>query len=220
MAEPDHLELHRRPLAARRLPSFQRLASALARAGVGPNTVSVLGMAAGVAAGLALAATSLWPAADRPFWLLGALLVQLRLLANLLDGMVAVAANRATRLGELYNEVPDRVSDAATLVGLGYGLGGSPWLGWLAALLAVLTAYVRAVGKAAGAGSDFGGPQAKPQRMFLVTIVALYLALAPASWHPAPGLPALTLALIAAGSALTALLRLRRIARRLRGLPA
>src|SRR6478672_1892595 len=50
----------------------------------------------------------------------GAVCVQLRLLANLLDGMVAVASNRTSKLGELFNEFPDRLSDAATLIGLGY----------------------------------------------------------------------------------------------------
>ncbi len=44
------------------------------------------------------------------FWLAGALLVQLRLLANLYDGMVAVLRQIASPVDELFNEVPDRVS--------------------------------------------------------------------------------------------------------------
>ena len=42
-------------------------------------------------------------------FLVAAVCVQLRLLANLLDGMVAVGSGQASRIGELYNEVPDRV---------------------------------------------------------------------------------------------------------------
>ena len=38
-------------------------------------------------------------------------------------------------MGELYNEVPDRVSDAATLIGLGHAAEGWPVLGFLAAIL-------------------------------------------------------------------------------------
>ena len=40
--------------------------------------------------------------------------------------MVAVASDRTSKLGELFNEVPDGLSDAATLVGLGYAAGGVP----------------------------------------------------------------------------------------------
>ena len=41
--------------------------------------------------------------------------VQLRLLCNLLDGMVAVEQGKQTPFGVLYNEMPDRVSDSALL---------------------------------------------------------------------------------------------------------
>ena len=198
-------------------------AEKLARAGVSPNAISMAGMAAGVLAGLLLASTSL---VDEPWsraaWLLGALFVQARLAANLLDGMVAVATGRTSPVGELYNEVPDRVSDIATLAGLGYASGGHPILGWAAACAAVLTAYVRAMGKAAGAPQDYRGPMAKPHRMFIVTVTALWCALAPrggnlevasGQW----GAAALALAIIAAGSLLTCLRRLRRAADVLRG---
>lgn len=225
---PHDPEKDRRPIAARGLPVFQRLAAGLARAGISPNAISLAGMLCGIAAGLAFAATVQWPHGQRALWLGGALLVQLRLLANLLDGMVAIAAGRASRVGELYNEAPDRVSDAATLVGLGCALGSVPWLGYTAALLAVMTAYVRTLGKAAGAPSDFRGPMAKQQRMALVTAAALYLAAAPAPWRPqwGPllgqewGLPAIALALVSAGCIVTIFRRLRGIAAALRKAPA
>ena len=56
------------------------------------------------------------------------LCVQLRLLCNLLDGMVAVEGGRSSPVGALYNEVPDRVADSLLLVALGYAVG-IPWLG-------------------------------------------------------------------------------------------
>ena len=46
-------------------------------------------------------------------------------------------------------------------------------LGWAAAVFAVMTAYVREVGRAAGAPPDFSGPMAKPHRMFWMTMAAL-----------------------------------------------
>ena len=89
----------------------------------------------------------------------------MRLLANLLDGMVAVQANKASLLGEVFYEVPDRLSDLFILVGLGYAAQGIPTVGGLAATGAILTAYVRAFGASLGLGQDFRGPMAKPQRM-------------------------------------------------------
>jgi hypothetical protein len=97
-----------------------------------------------------------------------------------------------------------------------------PELGYIAALAALFTAYVRAEGKVAGAHQEFCGPMAKPQRMFLLTAACLYAGLAPSSWQPnlaalpGLGLPALALALIGVGGLFTALRRLLRISHALR----
>jgi phosphatidylglycerophosphate synthase len=214
----------RRPIAARKLGLVQSLAAWLARIGVSANSISVASVVFACAAGgLLAAAPRAEPEYDRAMLVLAAVLIQLRLLANLLDGLVAVEGGRRTPTGELYNEVPDRLSDAAVLIGAGYGLTGSVTLGYLAALLAVMTAYIRAVGKGAGAGSDFGGPMAKQQRMMLITGSALFLATTPRHWWPTIvpwgeplGLVGMVLAVIALGSALTCVLRLRRIAARMR----
>jgi hypothetical protein len=111
------------------------------------------------------------------------------------------------------------------LIGAGYALGGEPVLGFVAALAAVLTAYIRAVGKGAGAGSDFSGPMAKQQRMAVLTAAALAAGILPESlswkWGPAGrwGWVALALWIIAAGGLLTAIRRLVRLAARLRSAP-
>src|SRR5690606_32199906 len=211
----------RRPIAARDAAVVQRIAAWLIAKRVSPNAISVFGMVAGMLAGTALAATAGSSTSDRLLWLVAAVLVQVRLLCNLFDGMVALGRpDGASTLGELFNEVPDRVSDSATLIGLGYACGGDPSLGYLAAVAAVFKAYVRAMGKAVGAANDFCGPMAKPVRMFLVTVTALYLAIAPrklqfvvAGWQ----LPGLVLAIIVVGCVLTSWRRLRRIAGYLQG---
>lgn len=195
-------DLDRRPLKSRQQPVFQKLASALVRANISPNAISVFGMIAGIASGTTLYATAhVDGVAHRALWLASAGLVQLRLLCNMLDGMVAIGSGKQSKLGELYNELPDRVSDSFTLIGVGYVIGGSATLGWCCALLAMATAYVRAVGKAAGAGSDFSGPMAKPHRMFTVTCLCLAMAISPAlATHR---VPTWTLWLIAAGCVVT-----------------
>lgn len=221
--EPYHVE-ERRPIAARAWPVSRGLAHGLARRGITANAISIAGMACGVGAGLALAATAMaGPVGVRAAWLAAAVLIQLRLLANMLDGMVAVESGRASVLGELYNEIPDRVSDVAGLVGAGFAAGGSPGWGYLAALAAVLTAYVRAVGRGLGTPQEFCGPMAKPHRMFVLTLAALYLGLVPSSWRPAWavagatwGLISAALIVIAVGSLATAIRRLGRIVGHLR----
>jgi phosphatidylglycerophosphate synthase len=184
----------RRPIAARNLAVTEAVAAWLVRRGASADAISLAGMAAGIAAGLCLAGTAWLPQAARILWLLGAVFVQLRLAANLLDGMVAIGRGIASPAGELFNEVSDRVSDTAVLFGLGLAVG-DPALGLAAALGAMATAYVRAVGKAAGAPSDFRGPMAKQHRMALVTALAVACAIAPASWWEGLGAGALWLVL-------------------------
>jgi phosphatidylglycerophosphate synthase len=217
MAESSYEVTDRRPIAARKLGIFQRFAERLARAGVSANSISVAGAIAGIAGGIVLALTRETPQPQvRALWLAGAAFVQIRLTANLLDGMVAISSRKASAIGELFNEIPDRISDPATLIGLGYAAGASPVLGWLAALLAVLTAYVRMVGKSAGAGSDFSGPMAKQHRMFVVTVLCLFCGLSRQSWQQWRPVDVALLVIIV-GSFLTACRRLLHIAAKLKG---
>lgn len=215
---PNNEEPDRRPLASRELGVSRVVAGRIAATGITPNAISTLGMFAGIAAGVALALTAWIPEQARLCWIAGAVLVQMRLLANMFDGMVALETGKNSAVGELFNEVPDRVSDVATLAGLGFAAGSEPIAGLVAACVAVFVAYVRAMGKAAGVAQDFCGPMAKPQRMFFVTVLALWCGLAPVAWQSVGGfgLPLWVLWLVIAGGVLTALRRLCRIARELR----
>lgn len=218
MNQPTY-EPERRPIASRDKAASQKLAAWLAEAGVSPNAISIAGMIAGLASGAAFACSSLAPTA---LLLTGAVLMQLRLLANMLDGMVAVATGKASPLGELFNEVPDRISDTAIFLGAGWAATGNPTAGMMAAIGALFTAYIRAEGKVAGAHQEFCGPLGKPQRMFLLTLAALFAALAPPAWQPVlvspfdGGSMALALWIIAGGGFLTFLRRLVRITRAVR----
>jgi phosphatidylglycerophosphate synthase len=213
----------RRPIASRNLRISQFMANWLVCRGASPNAISVAGMSCGILAGVVLGSVGWWPPlGQRLAWMAGAILILLRLLANMLDGMVALASGKASAVGELFNEVPDRVSDAAVLIGAGYAPGSDPVLGYWAACAALFTAYVRAMGKAAGCQQEFCGPMAKQQRMAVVMLVACYCALTPAAWQPAwevphlSGLMAVGLLVIFVGSLATAVRRLLRIAANLR----
>ena len=203
----------RRPLASRGWKISEKVARWLARRGATPNTISILGMICGILAGTMFALTS---GATYPWflWIFGAVFVQLRLLANLYDGMVAVLRETASPVGELFNEVPDRVSDAATLIGFGYATGSDSVLGFVATIFAIFLAYLRAQGKVAGAHQEFCGPMAKQQRMAMVTIAAIACAVVPGAsdWQ----IPMFALWVIIAGCIVTIIRRLQRITTTLR----
>jgi CDP-diacylglycerol--glycerol-3-phosphate 3-phosphatidyltransferase len=207
----------RRPLKSRERAWAKSLAARLTRRGVAPNMISLasIGFSAMAAAFLLLARDG--GAAMSCILLVGAAAaIQLRLLCNLIDGMVAVEGGRATRTGAIYNEIPDRVADVFILVAAGYGIaatGCAPALGWAAALLAVVTAYIRVLGGALGLLQDFCGPMAKQHRMAVMTVGCL-AAIVELLINGTRGWSLFAaLILVAVGSLLTAVRRLHRMVR-------
>jgi phosphatidylglycerophosphate synthase len=220
MNEPDAEQMDRRPIATRNRKWAQEATAWLASRNVSPNVISIVGMFACIVAGIALGMTSI--SENRVLWLIAAVGAQMRLTANMLDGMVALASGRASKVGELYNEIPDRVSDAAVFIGAGFAWGGNVTLGYIATILAIFTAYVRAAGKIAGAPNEFCGPMAKQHRMLVITLVCIYAAITPRSWQIMTfndwqiGLMTLGLAVIVVGCVITVIRRLSRIAHALK----
>ena len=183
---------NRRPIQARDSRMAVKIALMLTRARIRPNTISVFSVVFSIVAGACFAATACPFIAPSAFiaamlFVFGALFVQLRLLCNLFDGMVAVEGGFKTKSGEVFNELPDRFSDAIILIGFGYAASAVQFgieLGYVAAVLAVITAYVRVLGAATGAGQNFKGPMAKQHRMAVVTIASILSGLAVFwSWH-------------------------------------
>jgi phosphatidylglycerophosphate synthase len=193
---------NRRPLKSRDTRWAAVVARRLANAGVRPNWISVASVAAAALAGYCLV---------RAWYPFAAVFILLRLLCNLMDGMVAIEGGLGSPVGEIYNDLPDRLSDVLILCAAGYSLTWHAYgreLGWIAAFLAVLTAYIRILGGACGLKQDFRGPMAKPQRM-AVMIAACVIA--PFD----PRVLALALVVVIAGSFVTAVARLQRIMRQL-----
>lgn len=207
----------RRPIKTRRSPWAAALSRGLLRLGLSPNQVSLLSavFAAGAGAAMLLAVREgtglpwLW-------WLLAAAGIQLRLICNLMDGMMAVEGGRRTPDGDIYNEFPDRIADAVVLAGLGLAsgteLGGI--LGWSCACGALATACVRMHGASLTGSHDFCGPFAKPHRMALATAACVVLAAA-GKWVSADALLPWVLGVMAAGIAVTLVRRLHRLSRTL-----
>lgn len=208
---------NRRPLKTRSQAWAGSVAGAMAGAGLSANQVSVLGIFFAVAGALAAGVSPAVSPELRP-WLLfaAAATVQLRLLCNMLDGMIAVEHGKKSKVGDLFNEFPDRIEDTVLLLGAGYASGETAGvtLAWLASVLAMGTAYVRALGGSLGFKQDFCGPLAKPQRMFFLTVT--YLSAGVEAWAGGTRHALVWgLALISAGTAATVVRRLLRLARNL-----
>jgi phosphatidylglycerophosphate synthase len=204
---------NRRPLTTRSAGWAKWLASLLVKYEVSPNFISVLSILPALIGAWLLACPNSPPHAWNTL-LTVALCVQLRLLCNMLDGMVAIEGGKQSKVGALYNEVPDRIADSLFIVALGYAVF-EPWLGWLGALLAAKTAYIRVFGGSVGLAQDFRGPMAKPHRMFVMTLACLIGAV---ELHFYSSNHALIIAtyVIAIGSGITCITRTFAIAKQLK----
>ena len=208
-------QVTRRPIPSHSASSAIAVTRWLQRAGARPNQISMLGVAfAALASGCLFLAGRSEDGPRVALLLIAMIVIPLRLLCNMLDGMLAVEGGLKTSSGGLYNELPDRLADLLILVGAGYATGDIVWgstLGWAAAATALLTAYVRTLGVAAGASQHFDGPMAKPRRMHVVIAACLITAIAIViGWYEVWVLKG-ALSVIIAGGLVTMVRRLRRI---------
>ena len=115
---------NRRPIKARSAGWATGITDALLKKDISPNQISMTSVVFALSGVAALMLDSGVFGS-----IICALSIQLRLLCNLLDGMVAIEGGKQSRLGSLYNEFPDRVADSVLIVGVGYAIGYSD-LGW------------------------------------------------------------------------------------------
>jgi phosphatidylglycerophosphate synthase len=206
-------ESPRRYLRTRERGWSRAVAAGLGNAGVRPNAISLLSIVVAAVAGYALWCSGM-TGGSWSLLFIAALAIQLRLLCNMLDGLLAVEGGFKSKLGDLYNEIPDRVADAVILIGAGYGARSLPYgevLGWSAALLAVMTAYLRLLAGSLGAKQLFIGPMAKQHRMFVMTVGCLAAAIELSSLGTVRSLW-IALIVVVVGAVITLFRRLARLA--------
>lgn len=138
------------------------------RGNIHPDAISSASVVAA-----AIAAFCFWKSGFHPPLLFVApLFCYLRLWFNMLDGMVAIASGKASWRGEILNDLPDRVSDVLIFAGVAHSGWMNPFLGYWAAIFALLTAYVGMFGQAVGVQREFTGVMSKPWRMVALHIGA------------------------------------------------
>lgn len=211
----------RRPLASRQYAWAHQFSTQLANAGITPNQISFVSVVFALLALVFLIlpqGSSKWLPASS--YIAAAVACQLRLLCNLMDGMVAVEAGKQTADGALWNEFPDRLADLIILMGVGIA-AGQITLAWAVVAMAMFVAYVRELGKGIDGVSDYSGPMAKPHRMALMTgalILCAIVTMLPTesiAWLQPSSLLSLSLWVCGGGCAITIWRRVVHLQRRL-----
>jgi CDP-diacylglycerol--glycerol-3-phosphate 3-phosphatidyltransferase len=164
----------------------------------------------GAAIPVAAAVGACFAFSDGASWLLLLVpaLAALRLILNLLDGQVARLGGTARPMGEVGNELADRLGDVLAIGGLAFVAGVGPVPAACAVVAALLASYAGIAARAAGAPRQYGGVMSKPARMIVLACAA------PLAWLTSR--PEVLLAaawLIAAGAAVTLVQRVRAASR-------
>ena len=197
----------RRPIAAVFLRTGDAATRFCVRHGIDADAISYLSIVAAL-----IGAIGFWKSGTAHWLLIVApLFCYLRLWFNMLDGLVAVAAGKASRRGEILNELPDRISDIIIFVGVAHSGLMNPLIGYWAAIFAVLTAYVGLFGQALRVQRQFGGLMSKPWRMVALSIGAWLTFFFPPQASASLAILDWTCLLIIAGCIETIVLRLKHI---------
>jgi CDP-diacylglycerol--glycerol-3-phosphate 3-phosphatidyltransferase len=142
------------------------LGARLARAGVTPDVITIVGTIGAVASALIF-----FP---RGWFLTGTLLIWAFVMLDIVDGVVARASGGGTPFGAVLDSSCDRIADSAVFATVAwyYALHGQKWM-LLAALLCLilgaLTSYIRARAEAAGLHATVGVAE-RAERLIIVLV--------------------------------------------------
>lgn len=157
------LNIHARDAVSR---AITPLGTRLARAGVTPNTVTVVGTLGAVAAAVVFF--------SQGWWFTGTMIIWGFVMLDVLDGAVARASGRTSAFGAVLDSSCDRVADAAVFGSLAWYFArhDQRWL-LLASLLCLglgaLTSYIRARAEAAGLSATVGIAE-RADRLIIVLV--------------------------------------------------
>jgi len=157
-------------------PKFQSLlrpvVSAMARAGITANQVTLAAMLLSFATGAAILVSR-----NVHTLLLLPLVLFIRMALNAIDGMLAREHNQKTPVGAILNELGDVLSDAALYLPLAFFLPFDPTAMVLIVFFGTLTEMTGVVGVQIGASRRYDGPMGKSDRAFVFGTLGLLLGL-------------------------------------------
>jgi CDP-diacylglycerol--glycerol-3-phosphate 3-phosphatidyltransferase len=157
------LNIHAREAVSRALVP---LGAGLARAGISPDVITVVGTLGAVGGSVGLLANG--------YWFAGTWVITFFVLLDIVDGAVARARGAGTVFGAVLDSCSDRVADAAVFGSIAwyFALHGQRWM-LLAALLCLilgaLTSYIRARAEAARLTATVGVAE-RAERLIVVLV--------------------------------------------------
>ena len=157
-----------RPMADR---AIAPVVSGAKRAGLTPDAVSVLALVVAIAAG----GSFYYAGEERLFYLLGAFLVWLNGVLDLVDGKLARETGTASPAGDLLDHVLDRYADIIIVAGLAAGIGEF-LLGFVAITGVLMTSYLGTQAQAVGLDRVYGGLLGRADRLVLIAATAVFAA--------------------------------------------
>lgn len=198
-----------RAIFIRLLEPFSRW---LARIGVTPNAITVVGTLGTIACSVIFLA--------RGWWMTGSLAIWGLTMFDALDGLVARVGGTSSRFGAVLDSTADRFADAAVFGAIAwyFAVHDQRWM-LLAALLCLvlgsITSYIRSRAEAAGFDARVGIAE-RTDRLIIV-LTGTGLSGDPFHW---PYLQAIALWLLVAASTITVAQRLATVYRQAKQAPA
>ena len=156
------------------------IGNALPRTGLTPDHLTIVGLVVGILAGVAIGSGRLW---------LGALLVVLAALPDLLDGALAKASGQASQRGAFFDSTVDRVTDMFLLGGIAWYFAVDPdfadelpILPFAIAGVSSLISYQRAKAESLGIDAK-GGLMERAERIIALLVgLVINVLLIPILW--------------------------------------
>ncbi|MFK8023667.1 MAG: CDP-alcohol phosphatidyltransferase family protein [Ilumatobacter sp.] len=156
------------------------IGQALRKTGLTPDHLTIVGLLVGIGAGVAIGAGRLW---------LGAALVVLAALPDLLDGALAKASGSSSQRGAFFDSTVDRVTDMFLLGGIAWYFATDPdaapelpLLPFAIAGVSSLVSYQRAKAESLGIDAK-GGLMERAERIIAILVgLVINVLLIPILW--------------------------------------
>lgn len=192
----------------RRWRPMRRVALSLMESGISREAVAIAGMVFGILAGISFMGTA---EVLNPFlfWSLGLAFCVLRIMTTRIDAILDFQTGQKSEEEVFFIELPERVSDAVTLIGFGFAMDSSPWLGLATALAAIFSAYTRSLAVMRGAKPKeaASGPMTRIHRLILVSCSSILMLIEPIRERFSTPVPQIALWVILIGCILTIAVR-------------
>lgn len=155
-------------------PAFQKLlrplVNYLAKAGVSPNSVTILAIILSAIIGIAF---TLKP--DGGVILFVPFVLFLRMALNAIDGMLAREHKMKTPFGAILNELGDVISDALIFLPFAFVVGVEPVVIVILVIVSIISELAGILGQCIGASRRYDGPMGKSDRAFLFGVLSIII---------------------------------------------